>query len=80
MKNQIVEISQFKLVSGVSDEEFLKEAEAAEEWPSPPVQLGRRPDEKRLGLDSQIPPTLGGQFDSLVEHLDQLQRNQSQEN
>ena len=30
MKNQIVEISQFKLVSGVSDEEFLKEAEAAE--------------------------------------------------
>ncbi len=30
MKNLIVEISQFKLVSGVSDEEFLKEAEAAE--------------------------------------------------
>ena len=27
MKNQIVEISQFKLVSGVSDEEFLKNAE-----------------------------------------------------
>ncbi len=30
MKNLIVEITQFKLVSGVSDEEFLKEAEAAE--------------------------------------------------
>ena len=30
MKNLIVEISQFKLVSGVSEEEFLKEAEAAE--------------------------------------------------
>ena len=30
MKNLIVEISQFKLASGVSDEEFLKEAEAAE--------------------------------------------------
>ncbi len=30
MKNLIVEISQFKLDSGVSDEEFLKEAEAAE--------------------------------------------------
>ena len=30
MKNLIVEISQFKLVSGVIDEEFLKEAEAAE--------------------------------------------------
>ncbi len=30
MKNLIVEISQFKLVSGVSDEQFLKEAEAAE--------------------------------------------------
>ena len=30
MKNLIVEISQFNLVSGVSDEEFLKEAEAAE--------------------------------------------------
>ncbi len=30
MKNLIVEISQFKLVSGVSDEEFLKQAEAAE--------------------------------------------------
>ena len=30
MKNLIVEISQFKLVSGVRDEEFLKEAEAAE--------------------------------------------------
>ena len=30
MKNLIVEISQFKLVSGVSDEEFLKQAGAAE--------------------------------------------------
>ena len=30
MKNLIVEISQFKLVSGVSNEEFLKQAEAAE--------------------------------------------------
>ena len=30
MKNLIVEISQFKLASGVSDEEFLKEAEAAQ--------------------------------------------------
>ncbi len=30
MRNLIVEISQFKLVSGVSEEEFLKEAEAAE--------------------------------------------------
>ena len=30
MKNLIVEISKFKLVSGVSDDEFLKEAEAAE--------------------------------------------------
>ena len=30
MKNLIVEISQFKLVAGVSDEEFLKESEAAE--------------------------------------------------
>ncbi len=29
MKNLIVEITQFKLVSGVSEEEFLKEAEAA---------------------------------------------------
>ena len=30
MKNLIVEIAQFKLVSGVSDEEFLKEVGAAE--------------------------------------------------
>ena len=30
MKNLIVEISQFQLISGVRDEEFLKEAEAAE--------------------------------------------------
>ena len=30
MKNLIVEISQFKLASGMSEEEFLKEAEEAE--------------------------------------------------
>ncbi len=30
MKNLIVEISQFKLVSGESNEEFLKQAESAE--------------------------------------------------
>lgn len=30
MKNLIAEISEFKLVSDVSDEEFLKEVEAAE--------------------------------------------------
>ncbi|MBI5358293.1 hypothetical protein HZB69_01535 [Candidatus Amesbacteria bacterium] len=31
MKNLIVEIAQFKLAAGVSEEEFLKEAEAVQE-------------------------------------------------